>query len=108
MFILYGLEYCPYCIKAVQLFEINNIPVKIIWVKPEEKEKYKKKNGMNTFPQIFFTKSRNNRNNRNNGNKGKMVKIGGCDDIENMFVVARVINQRNLNFPALSFLSSNM
>ena len=106
MFILYGLEHCPYCIKAIQLFEMNNIPVKVIWVKnQEEKEKYKKKHGMNTFPQIFFT---NSRNNRNRNNKGKMVKIGGCEDIENMFIVARVINQRNFDLKALDFLSKNI
>lgn len=54
MFILYGLDYCPYCIKSVQLLDMHNIPHKMTWIDLEEKDKYKKKHKMSTFPQIFY------------------------------------------------------
>lgn len=99
MFQLYGLNYCPYCIKAIQMFEMHGIPHKATWVKDHEKDKYKKKHKMNTFPQIFYKSTPKNR---------KMIKIGGFDELEKLFLVAKVVNQQSLDLRAINFISKNM
>lgn len=99
MFILYGLEYCPYCIKSVQLLSMHNIPHKMNWIEESDKDKYKKKHKMSTFPQIFYKISPKNK---------KMVKIGGFDDIERMFLVAKAIKQNSFDIRAINFITKNM
>ena len=99
MFIIYGLDYCPYCIKSVQLLNMHNIPHQITWIKDIEKNTYKKKHKMSTFPQIFYKLSPKNK---------KMVKIGGFDDLEKIFLVAKVVNQQSLDIRALNFISKNI
>ena len=66
MIILYTLPYCQYSISALELVKKLKVPYKNIIVKDKDKEKYKKKHNMQTFPQIFFKNK-----------KGKLVKLGG-------------------------------
>jgi glutaredoxin len=99
MFILYGLDYCPYCVKSAQLLNMHNIPHKITWLKDEEKDKYKKKHKMSTFPQVFYKHTQKSK---------KMVKIGGFEDLEKIFLVAKAVNQNSLDLRAINFLSKNI
>lgn len=52
--------------------------LKIIKVNQKDKDKFKKKNNMNTFPQIFLVNGKNK------------IKIGGSDKLEN---ILRIINE---------------
>ena len=71
MIILYVLKNCPYCIRALELLKDNKIKyTEIVVENNEEKELYKKQNGMNTFPQIFMKVGRDN-----------YLKIGGYDNL---------------------------
>jgi glutaredoxin len=76
MIILYVLETCPYCNKALKLLKDNKIKFKSIIVQNTEEDKniYKKQNKMNTFPQIFVKV-----------NKDKIIQIGGYDDLIKTF-----------------------
>lgn len=62
--IVYTIPNCSFCKKAIMALNYHHINYKIIRVKKSEKEYYKKRNKMETFPQIF---------------NGK--KIGGYDDL---------------------------
>ena len=72
----YILEDCYFSQKALYRLNSMNIKskLKIIHVKKDEKikDKYKKLNNMNTFPQIFIL------------NGKKRHKIGGSSDLDNL------------------------
>jgi glutaredoxin len=89
---IYVLEGCPYCNNALRLLEQYRIRHKIIVVEHHEKEYYKKKNKMNTFPQIFLEKDKN-----------KLIKIGGNDDFERILSVCQMMHQNNISIDVLSF-----
>jgi glutaredoxin len=73
MIVLYILENCFYCNKAIQLLTNNNIKFKKIIIENnnEVKNNYKIQNGMDTFPQIFLRVD-----------SDKFRKIGGYLDLE--------------------------
>lgn len=75
---IYSLEGCPYSIKSESLLKLYN--PKIIKVSQAEKDKYKKQNGMNTFPQIFLD----------------TIKIGGLDSVTEL--LAKIFNKEKINF----------
>lgn len=74
MIYIYNLDKCIYGVNAIKLLNKNKIPFKEIIVKDEQKEKYKIKNKMQTFPQIFFKHS-----------SGRLIKIGGYDNLVDFF-----------------------
>jgi len=91
--VLYVLKGCPYCNNALMLLKENNIKHKAIVVEDKDKEKYKKINKMNTFPQIFINIDSNN-----------YFKIGGNDDlVETMEIVKTIINS-NVSLDAVYYL----
>lgn len=95
--ILYVLKGCPYCNNALMLLKENNIKHKAIVVEDKDKEKYKKINKMNTFPQIFI-----------NVNGDNYFKIGGNDDlVETMEIVKTIINS-NVSLDAVYYLHKLM
>lgn len=67
--ILYVLDGCPYCNRALDIVEQRGLSYKKIVVSQDRKNYYKKLHGMNTFPQIFMA------------NNGTTWKIGGYDDL---------------------------
>ena len=69
MFILYTLPYCPYSAKALEIMQLLYLPHQNIVVKDKDKKKYKKKHGMDTFPQIFIKRGK------------KMEKVGGFHEL---------------------------
>ena len=95
--VLYVLKGCPYCNNALMLLKENNIKHKAIVVEDKDKEKYKKINKMNTFPQIFINVNANN-----------YFKIGGNDDlVETMEIVKTIINS-NVSLDAVYYLHKLM
>jgi len=73
IFIIYVLENCFYCNKAINIFKENNIKYNKIVIEnnDENKNYYKEQNGINTFPHIFLRLDEN-----------RFKKIGGCSDLE--------------------------
>lgn len=69
MFNLFVIKGCPYCQHAIELAKQHKITHKLHWVKPENKDTYKNKHNMNTFPQILY---------------GSKTMIGGSDDFEQL------------------------
>lgn len=66
--VMYTKSYCPYCVKAKQLFKIKNVEVKEIDITNNEKlieEMLSKSQGRKTVPQIFIGE----------------FHVGGCDDL---------------------------
>jgi glutaredoxin len=95
--VLYVLKGCPYCNNALILLKENNIKHKAIVVEEKDKEKYKKLNKMNTFPQIFI-----------NVNGDNYFKIGGFNDlVETMEIVKTIINS-NVSLDAVYYLHKLM
>jgi len=95
--VLYVLKGCPYCNNALMLLKENNIKYKAIVVEDKDKEKYKKINKMNTFPQIFINVDGNN-----------YFKLGGNDDlVETMQIVKYIINS-NVSLDAVYYLHKIM
>ena len=95
--VLYVLKGCPYCNNALMLLKENNIKYKAILVEDKDKEKYKKINKMNTFPQIFINVDGNN-----------YFKLGGNDDlVETMQIVKTIINS-NVSLDAVYYLHKIM
>ena len=76
--IIYSLEGCPYSMKSESLLKLYK--PKIVKVTQAEKDKYKKQNGMNTFPQIFLD----------------TIKIGGLDSVTEL--LAKIFNNEKINF----------
>ena len=70
---VYSLEGCPYSMNAESLLNNNSIEFDLIKVSHDEKDHYKQKNKMNTFPQIFLETSK------------ETVKIGGYNELNNVF-----------------------
>ena len=77
---IFSLEGCPYSIKAEKLIKISGVAHKIIKVSHSNKDYYKQKNGMSTFPQIFAISPE----------RKIRKKIGGC--IELITILKREIN----------------
>lgn len=94
MFYVYGLSNCVYSIKAVQLLELYNLNHKVEWVKPEDKNRYKKQHKMTTFPQIFFKP------------KGRklLFKIGGFDNLETAVNIIRLAKSNNIPLCTVEYL----
>lgn len=65
---IYTKSYCPYCVKAKQLFKIKNVKIKEIDITDNSElieEMIKKSGGRKTVPQIFIGE----------------LHVGGCDDL---------------------------
>jgi glutaredoxin len=92
---LYVLETCPYCNKALDILKKNKIKHKKIIVENTEDAKnyYKKKNKMNTFPQIFLEY-----------NETTSLKLGGCSDLENLIEIIKNIKESNINIDIIYYM----
>ena len=95
--VLYVLKGCPYCNNALMLLKENNIKYKAIVVEDKDKEKYKKLNKMNTFPQIFI-----------NVNGDNYFKIGGNDDLVETMEIVKTIMNSNVSLDAVYYLHKLM
>lgn len=74
MIYIYSLFGCPFSEAAEDLIKETRVPHKIIKVNTQkEKNSYKRKHNMQTFPQIFFKNSR-----------GQIIKIGGYEEFRSI------------------------
>jgi glutaredoxin len=85
MFKLYVLEGCPFCTRALNKLSELKLKFHAIPVNPNEKEKYKKAHGMDSFPQVFFI------------DKTKNYKIGGCDELIELTNLITKVKNYNTN-----------
>ena len=69
---VYSLEGCYYSKNLEDLLNNNKIKFNLNKVNLENKDKIKKKNNMNTFPQVFLYSEKKKTN----------YKVGGFDDME--------------------------
>ena len=90
---VYSLEGCPYSMNAESLLNNNSIEFDLIKVTYDEKDYYKQKNKMNMFPQVFLETPK------------ETVKIGGYDDLNNLF---NMINDNTTFDNMLSDLKSKL
>jgi glutaredoxin len=95
--VLYVLKGCPYCNNALILLKENNIKHKAIVVEEKDKEKYKKLNKMNTFPQIFI-----------NVNGDNYFKIGGFNDLVETMEIVKTIMNSNVSLDSVYYLHKLM
>ena len=91
MFKIFLKPGCPYCAETVSLLNKYNLKYKShTEADPEKREILKKKNKMNTFPQIFYI-----------SNNQKMIPIGGNDDLKQKIIfckkLAKTIDNNTIN-----------
>ncbi len=89
MFVLYVLEGCPFCEKALKMLNENKIKYQKIVVPHDDniKKIYKEKMQMNTFPMIFVNIDEE---------KNLYSKIGGSSDLELYINKCKELSQNNL------------
>lgn len=89
MIVAYILKDCYYSSMANDLLKKNRIKFKKFNVPQDEniKSKIKKKNKMNTFPQIFYQENISS----------KLKKIGGYDDLCKYIEIKNSIKSNKLN-----------
>jgi len=81
--IIYSLMGCPWSLKSEEI--LKPYKASVIKVDQSEKNKFKKMNNMNTFPQIFLLDDSN-----------KSIKIGGYDDT--MKLLSDIFENKSLNY----------
>jgi glutaredoxin len=81
---IYSLIGCPYSIKSESMLEPYE--PQIIKVEQNEKNKYKKMNNMDTFPQIFLV----------NEESGVRIKIGGLDSTVKL--LDSIFNKKSIDY----------
>ncbi len=87
MIVLYVLEGCPYCERALGMLNQEKIKYqKIVVQNDTEKQLYKRKCGMNTFPMIF-----------NQVEEDKYIKIGGSTDLEELIRKCKEFSETNIS-----------
>ena len=82
---LYCLKNCYYCDNSLRLCKVYNIPHKVIFIEQNNKEKYKKKHKMDTFPQIFLMTKQNK------------YLIGGNEHFEYLISIMDMISKFKFN-----------
>lgn len=102
MFLLYVLEGCPYCKRAIDLLKSHKAEYKTILVPHEDKIKtqYKKDTGMKTFPMVFVSTGCPEKNH--------FIKIGGSTDLEKYFEKIDEMKMEGMSSAILSKMSDNL
>ena len=80
---IYSLVGCPWSLKSEGL--LGKYGPNVIKVDQSEKDKFKKMNGMNTFPQIFLE-----------DDSKKLIKIGGYD--ATMKLLSDIFSKASINY----------
>lgn len=102
MFLLYVLEGCPYCKRAIELLKSHKAEYKTILVPHDDemKTEYKKNTGMKTFPMVFVSTGCLEKNH--------FIKIGGSTDLEKYFQKIDEMKNENISTAILSKMSENL
>ena len=93
---LYIINGCPFCHKAELLLKSLKLRTNRITFEISDKYKYKKRNKMNTFPQIFYIKDK------------KEYKIGGLDELEYLISIVEIKKKFNFDYKTISFFEKNI
>ena len=88
---IYTIDGCPYSRKALELLKEHEIIYKHIIVSKNNKDKIKKMNKMDTFPQIFIIKSGDSKK------KSRRVKIGGSDILLFLIQISHIMKYNNIS-----------
>lgn len=99
MLILFVLRGCPYCNAAIELVKKHKITNKLVYVNDMQKDFYKQKHKMQTFPQIFYRTSENSKS---------QTLIGGYDDLEQLVASIKCIKNSGLSHSAIKNLIDNV
>jgi glutaredoxin len=87
---IYILNYCPYCIEAVNVLKTYKLAHKVYDV-TDNKDIYKKKHKMNTFPQIFYIQN-------------KQTKIiGGYDNLNHLIEITNNLKSNDISLSTLTY-----
>jgi glutaredoxin len=87
---IYSLNGCIFSIKAENLLKEHGLKYKVIKVSQSEKEKYKLKNKMKTFPQIFIIE-----------NTSK-INVGGSDILLDLINISHILKYNEINLNKLN------
>lgn len=87
---IYVLENCLYSQKALSILDKFDFKYRVIFVKQNEKQYYKKKNKYETFPQIFLIKSGKNKKDK------KCIKLGGASELEHYIEISHLIKYNDI------------
>lgn len=102
MFLLYVLEGCPYCKRAIELLKSHHAQYQTILVSHDDKIKsqYKKDTGMKTFPMVFISTGCEGSNH--------YMKIGGSTDLEKYFEKMDEMKNEGMSSTILSKMVENI
>ena len=100
MIVLYVLDGCPYCEKALSILRSEKIKHEKIIVPNEEsvKKTYKKKCDMNTFPMIFIETEE----------KNHFIKLGGSSDLEEYIKKSKELKESLYGIDKLYLIYKNL
>lgn len=98
MIYIYTIERCPYCNNAEKLLNKVHLQYKVIEVSGAEKEKIKRQNGLNTFPQIFINKPQTK----------SAIMIGGYNELVNILNISIKMCAMGVDTDAIKYLCSNI
>lgn len=93
MFVLYVLEYCPYCRNSLKIMADRGLKHQAIIVTDDKKEFYKKQNKMTTFPQIFMK-----------FDTDAYIKVGGNSDLEEIIQCCDNIAEASVSINAIYYM----
>ena len=86
---VYVLEGCPYCNNTLSLLDNSGKKYKKIVVPYNKKDYYKKRHGMDTFPQVLVKKN------------NMYLTLGGNSDIMKAFDVVNIVKSSNMKNEAM-------
>jgi glutaredoxin len=100
MIVLYVLDGCPYCEKALGILKTEKIQYEKIVVPNEEivKKTFKKKCSMDTFPMIFIETEE----------KNHFIQLGGSSDLEEYIRKSKEIKESLLGMDKLYLVYKNL
>lgn len=102
MFLLFVLEGCPYCKRAIDLLKSHQAKYQTILVPQDQeiKDQYKKDTGMKTFPMVFISTGCEE--------KQHYMKIGGSTDLEKYFQKMDEMKNEGMSSMVLSKMVQNI
>ena len=92
MIVINVLEGCPYCNNSLNVLDNFNIKYKKTVVEQNEKNKFKKKYNMDTFPQVLLELN------------NKHLVLGGNQDLMNSINLIQQLNKTNISNEAFYLL----
>lgn len=96
MIIINVLEGCPYCNNSLRLLDNLGVKYKKVIVNQNEKNKYKKKYNMSSFPQVLLELN------------NKHLVLGGNDELVKSVNLIQQLNTTNISNEAFYLLCKEL